>query len=175
VQRNGDTFDMCYTGENIWNNSNDNFNFVYQEVAVSDFNRITVRLDDVYGSDEWWARLGPMVRDTTNQDSANYMVRYLPNQTDIAVQWRDDAGDPTEQTSQTHAELPQWMRIEKEKVYGSNIDLSWSYSYDGVNWTTPDSPQRIGLDTDTLLVGLAITSRDGVTESWATFSNVTIE
>jgi hypothetical protein len=177
VQRTGDTFDMCYTGANIWNNNNDDFPFTYQEINVNDFNRITVRLDDVYGSDEWWARLGPMVRDTTNQDSAHYMVRYLPNQTDIAVQWRDDAGDPTVQTSQTHAELPQWMRIEKVSAAGNGawIRLRWSYSSDGVNWTTPGSDQRMDLTTDTLLVGLANTARDNATTSWANYSNVTIE
>jgi hypothetical protein len=177
VQRSGDSFEVCYTGENIWNNSNDNFNFVYKEVAISDFNRITVRLDSVNTSGEWWARLGPMVRDTTSQDSPHYMVRYLPNQTDVAVQWRDDPGDPAAQTNQTHAELPQWMRIEKVSAAGNGawIRLRWSYSSDGVNWTTPGSDQRMDLTTDTLLVGLANTARDNATTSWANYSNVTIE
>jgi hypothetical protein len=181
VQRNGDTFDMCYIGENIWQQSTDNFPFTYQELDPKNFNRITVRLDDVYGSTAQWARLGPMVRDTLAQNSANFMVRYVVNQNRFTSQFRPSAGVNSEYGTYVNNTAPVWMRIEVESLKGDNLELSWHYSYDGSDWTqgadadgNPTTTISLS-DKNTIYVGLATTSRDGATESWATFSNVTIE
>ncbi len=179
VQRTGDTFDMCYIGGNIWNRNNDHFPFTYQEINVNDFDQITVRLDDVYGSGHQWARLGPMVRDSLDQRSAHYMVRYLPNQgdADAEAQWRPEYNNDAEEGGRTSRDLPQYLRIEKADFRSSDnrLRLQWRYSNDGVNWSNRIDREAIYLEDETLLVGLATTSRDGATESWATFSNVTIE
>jgi hypothetical protein len=172
---------MCYIGENIWEQSTDNFPFTYQELDPKNFNRITVRLDDVYGSTAQWARLGPMVRDTLAQNSANFMVRYVVNQNRFTSQFRPSAGVNSEYGTYVNNTAPVWMRIEVESLKGDNLELSWHYSYDGSNWTqgadadgNPTTTITLS-DKNTLYVGLATTSRDGATESWATFSNVTIE
>jgi hypothetical protein len=181
VQRSGGTFDMCYIGENIWNNNEDHFPFTYQEIDPKDFSRITVRLDDVRGSDHTWARVGPMVRDTLDQNAANFMARYVVNQDRFTSQYRPSAGANSEFGTYVDDTAPLWMRIEKVSLKGDDLELSWHYSYDGSNWTqgadgdgNPTTTITLS-DKNTLYVGLATTSRDGVTESWATFSNVTIE
>jgi hypothetical protein len=184
VQRTGSTFDMCYTGGNIWKTNDDDFPFVYQEIDIRDLNRITVRLQDVTGSGERWARLGPMVRDSLDQNAAHYMARYLPNYQNgsMVAQYRTNSGASADTgTYVENLTPPQWMRIEVDRVQGSRVDLTWSYSVDGANWTQGTDSNgdvevvTLDLEDRNVLVGIAVTSRDNATESWATFDNVTIE
>ncbi|WP_335343077.1 fibronectin type III domain-containing protein [Halomontanus rarus] len=157
-------------GADIWGQA-DAFHYYYTE-ADGDFD-VAVRVDSVENTDEY-AKAGLMVRESTDPDARNVMIRRTPDET--SVQWRRTPGSDSQSTT-TEAGAGEseidggttadsWHRL----VRSGETILAYSSS-DGVEWTL-FAALSVSLSSR-VHVGLAVTSHDEGTLCTAEFSSLT--
>lgn len=147
-------------GDDIWGTA-DAFHYYYAEVS-GDFD-VAVQntgVEDV----ESWTKAGPMVRESLDPDSKNVMVRRRPNG-EASMQYRPEDGAETQSTGGTPAD---WLRLQR-----SSDTITTYHSTDGENWTAIQTLDASNISlSDSVYVGLAVTSHRTGTLATATFQNL---
>jgi regulation of enolase protein 1 (concanavalin A-like superfamily) len=154
------TWTIMGSGADIWENA-DEFHFVWQ--PVNGDVRITARVDSLTGTNPW-SKAGVMIRDSSAANARNAFTFVTPDQ-GVGFQRRVTAGERTAYTAGSNRHAPYWVRLERigNKLIGSS-------SLDGQNWKEFLS-DTISF-TDTVDVGLAVTSHNDGELATATFSQV---
>jgi hypothetical protein len=158
------TYTMTGSGSDIWGNS-DEFHFAFKRLTgTGTMTAKVVSVQETHG----WAKAAVMIRNTLEPDSRHAMMALSPVN-GVSMQRRTSTGGTTNSTDLADILPPQWIRIER-MTSGSFIA---SYSADGSSWTRLDSVD-ISM-SNTVFIGLAVTSHDSGAACEAVFSNVSIE
>ncbi|MGH9163155.1 MAG: PQQ-dependent sugar dehydrogenase [Vicinamibacteraceae bacterium] len=158
-----DSITVHGSGDNILGWS-DEFYHVYQTLEGD--GEIIARLTSLTQTHEW-AKAGVMVRATLSDDSSHGMMAVTADH-GVAAYYRMNEGDfGLLARPGPELPLPVWLRLVR-----SGDTLTGYYSSDGTNWTLGESG-TISLP-DSVLIGLALTSRDDGALATATFDNVSV-
>jgi len=154
---------MTAAGADIWGTS-DEFHFAYKELTGA--GSIVAKIDSVKNTHHW-AKVGVMVRDTLEPDSAHAMAAVTPG-SGVNFVRRNAAGVETNTTQETGITAPVWVKIE----CGASGYCMASYSLDGSVWT------ELGAKTIVmqapLYAGLALTAHSSDETGEAEFSGVQV-
>jgi regulation of enolase protein 1 (concanavalin A-like superfamily) len=157
------TFSVTGQGADIWGTA-DAFNYAYR--TMSGDGTITARVASVQNVDRW-TKAGVMIRETLSDDSAHAYALVSAGK-GVAFQRRPTTGGLSVNTGGTASEAPRWVKLSR-----AGDVLSAYESGDGNTWSL------IGTDTiamsDSVLVGLAVTSHNDTSPATATFDSVIIE
>jgi hypothetical protein len=156
---------MSGIGTDIWSTS-DQFRFAYK--TLSGDGSITVRVDSVVLSNEW-AKAGVMIRETLEASSKHAFVAVTPTESHGAsFQRRPVAGGDSANTDVADIPLPRWVKLTR-----ADNTFTAQQSADGVAWVDiAVSPAVTVQMTDTVYIGLAVTSHDAAISTVAEFSNL---
>ena len=149
-------------GVDIWSAA-DQFQFVYQPMTGNA--EVVARVASL-GSVNAWSKAGVMIREALTAESRHASM-FASVSKGYAFQRRPDTGGLSVHTSGGSGAPPGWVRLVRTG------DLFEAYrSADGVSWT------RVGSDTipmtNTVYVGLAVTSHDASRTTTAVVDNVKI-
>ena len=149
-------------GVDIWSAA-DQFQFVYQPMTGNA--QVVARVASL-SSVNAWSKAGVMIREALTAES-RHATMFASVSKGYAFQRRPDTGGLSVHTSGGSGAPPGWVRLVRTG------DLFEAYrSADGVSWT------RVGSDTipmtNTVYVGLAVTSHDATRTTTATVDNVKI-
>lgn len=149
-------------GIDIWSAA-DQFQFVYQPMTGNA--EVVARVASL-GSVNAWSKAGVMIREALT-GASRHASMFASVSKGYAFQRRPETGDLSVHTSGGSGAPPGWVRMVRTG------DLFEAYrSADGVSWI------RVGSDTipmtDTVYVGLAVTSHDASRTTTALFDNVRI-
>ena len=157
------TYTMTAAGSDIWGNS-DEFHFAYKQLTgAGSITAKVISVDETHG----WAKAAVMIRNSLNPDSRHAMMALSPVN-GVSLQRRTSTGGTTNSTDLEDILPPYWIKIERTES-GSFIA---SYSADNNTWTRLDSVD-ISM-SNTVFIGLAVTSHDSSATCEAVFSNVSI-
>ncbi len=147
-------------GADIWG-TGDVFQYYYEAVS-GDFD-VVVQNTGVENTDSW-AKAGLMVRESTDPQAANVLVRRRPNG-EASMQYRPSVGAETDSTGGTQAD---WLRLVRT---GETIETYHASNRGG--WTLIErlGPDDISLP-ETVPVGLAVTSHATGQRCTATFQKL---
>ena len=156
------TFTISGAGADIWDNS-DQFRFVYQSVQGDV--EVIARLSNLQSVDNW-SKAGVMIRDSLT-GGATHAYMFGSGSEGFHFQRRAATSGWSDHSWGPSGEAPRWIRLVRE---GS---LFTAYeSVDGSTWNV------VGSDTvsmsNTIYVGLAVTSHDEYAHATATFTNVSV-
>jgi M6 family metalloprotease-like protein len=156
------TFAVGGSGADIWFAS-DEFHFAYT-MFVGDFTIVArvLSLDDT----DPWAKAGLMVRDGLSPQ-ASHGSAFVTPANGVAFQSRDGFAAATEHLAGPARGAPIWLRLER-----TSAELIASYRTDGETEWTPIGTRTFDRLSDTLLVGLAVTSHADRIVASALFDNV---
>ncbi|NLZ05315.1 MAG: hypothetical protein GXY19_09095 [Phycisphaerae bacterium] len=156
---------MSGIGTDIWSTS-DQFRFAYK--TLSGDGSITVRVDSVVLSNEW-AKAGVMIRETLEASSKHAYVAVTPTVSHgVSYQRRPVAGGDSANTDVADIPLPRWVKLTR-----ADNTFTAQQSADGVAWVDiAVSPAVTVQMTDTVYIGLAVTSHDAAISTVAEFSNL---
>ncbi len=161
------TITMSGGGTDIWNAA-DQFRFACKQLNGD--GTIVAKVESIDNTDTW-AKVGVMIRETTDPGSRFAAVYATPGN-GVRYQARSlNAGTATSDTSVATAEqmalkTPVWIKVERK---GSSFN--GFYSTDGAKWTAMSwNPQTINMTTS-VQIGLAVTSHDTGTAT-GVFSNI---
>lgn len=160
----GLAYDLTAGGSLGITGSADRFRFAYRSIT-GDFD-VRTRIESFASGTDSHAKAGLMARTSLNGNSAN--VASLITPTLYASQYRPSAGAQTIHTIENAVAFPDaWLRLRR---IGDTFETY--RSADGVNWTltrtmTVDLP-------DTLLVGLAASSKNGSASTTVKFRDIAI-
>jgi len=157
------TFTMSGEGADI-EGSSDQFHFAWQQLSGA--GSITARITSIQNTDPW-AKVGLMIRDTLDADSAHAMVAITPGN-GVWFGRRTAAGGATDTDSQAGLTAPLLLKIERS----SGGLMRASYSTNGFSWTQLGSSIPINMNTP-MYIGLAVTSHNSGVACEAVFSSVT--
>ena len=157
------TYIMTAAGSDIWGTS-DEFHLTYKELTGA--GSVIAKVDSVKNTHHW-AKVGVMIRDTLEPDSAHAMAAVTPSRGVNFVR-RNAAGVETNTTQETGITAPVWVKIECS-VTGY---CTASYSFDGSMWTELGA-KTIVMEAP-MYVGLALTAHGGEETGEAQFSSVQI-
>ena len=155
------TFTETGSGADIWGTA-DAFHFVYQPVSGN--GSIKARVASVTNADRW-SKAGVMIRQTLDPGSAHALM-LVSSAKGVAFQWRPTAGGNTLSAAGSTSAPPRWVRVDR-----AGDTITGSESSDGVNWTAVASA-TIPM-SQTVYVGLAVTSHTTSASTTATISDVT--
>ena len=158
----GGTFSVTGAGADIWDAS-DQFQFMYQ--PFSGDVEIVARLASLQNTNEW-AKGGVMIRETLSANSAHALMAGTAA-SGWAFQRRATTSGTSVHTSGPAGVAPGWVKL--TRTGGS---IAAHRSADGVNWTLVGT-QTIAM-TQSVYVGLAVTSHNVSAATTATFTNVTV-
>ncbi|MGJ8653876.1 MAG: ThuA domain-containing protein [Opitutaceae bacterium] len=155
------TFTIDGAGSDIWGNS-DEFHFVWQAVTgdISVIAQVTSQTDT-----NDWAKAGVMIRESVNADSAHAMTVLTPGN-GVQFQRRTSTGSNTNNNG-TSSSAPVWVRMDR---IGNNF--TGYHSTDGNSWN-PLGSVTISM-SNSVVVGLAVTSHSGNNLSTAIFTDVSV-
>jgi outer membrane protein assembly factor BamB len=157
-------------GGDIWGTA-DSFHLVAQTLNADG----TVSLHVVsQQSTDPWAKVGPMIRESTDPGSVYYAVFQTPGN-GIAVQWRATAGGSSSQLMAT-GDTDTYLMVGRYTTTGSNPQTYYTAytSPDGNTWTAiPGSTQVLAMPAP-LLAGFAVSSHDQGTGSAVTLDTVQV-
>jgi hypothetical protein len=168
LKQKGDEFTISSEGNDIWNNA-DQFRFVYK--SLSGDGSITAKINSAVEANEW-TKVGVMIRDSVDADSANSFSFVTPNGR-VGAQWRHVAGESTNSVrlEPGSISLPYYVRLTRT----GNM-LKGEHSTDGVTWSPvgvegdPNEKEVImGAD---VTIGLAVTSHSSGNYTEADISDV---
>jgi hypothetical protein len=168
-----DTYNMSGIGANIWDTVDD-FHFACKRLNGD--GSITARIDRIENVHEW-AKAGVMVRSTLEPDCQNVMVLVTPSGR-VAFQHRHTKAATTYSTYTPvgTVQFPHWVKLIRQ---GNRFIAE--HSHDGVNWqhvlpgSDPNRPSSTEIPmTETVYIGLAVTSHDPSHTAVAHISNVTV-
>jgi regulation of enolase protein 1 (concanavalin A-like superfamily) len=158
----GGTYTIRAGGTDIWDTS-DQFRFVYRPITGDA--DIIARLASLSAVDVW-TKAGVIVRESLTANS-RHAIALATGDRGYGFQRRVDTGSWSEHTEAGGGVVPVWLRLVRS---GSRFDAY--YSSDGTNWT------RMGTDTipmsETVYVGLAVTSHNETVATQAVFDNLRI-
>lgn len=151
-------------GSDIYDTS-DSFHFHYTRLTGDGV--IQARVLDVELVDQW-TKAGVMIRVGTAPDAANAFVHLSPSSGTV-LQYRSASGAVTQEAGYDHVvRPPQWLRLERVGDV-----FRGSYSADGATWV---SLGEVRVDMpDSVLVGLAVTSKNRGRLAEAAFGQVTVD
>lgn len=151
-------------GFDIYNTS-DSFYFHYTQLDGDGV--IEVRVHDVEYVDQW-TKAGVMMRSSTAPDAANVFLHLSPSSGTV-LQSRVATGAMTGEAGYDRAvRPPQWLRLERD----GNV-FRGAFSVDGATWV-PVGEARVDDLPRTVLVGLAVTSKDPGRLAEAVFGQVQV-
>ncbi|MEE8306575.1 MAG: MBL fold metallo-hydrolase, partial [Gammaproteobacteria bacterium] len=157
------TYTINAAGAAIWDAS-DQFHFAYKQISGAA--SIVARVLSVSHTDDW-AKVGVMIRDSLDGDSAHAMMAVTPAN-GVWFGRRAAAGQGSISTNQPDITAPQWVKLERS--VGGLVRAS--YSADGNTWTSLGTPEAITMNSP-IYIGLALTSHNPDAVGEAKFSNVT--
>jgi hypothetical protein len=163
-------YTMSGSGADIWNNS-DAFHFACKQLSGA--GSIIAKVESVDQTDVW-AKAGVMIRETLNANSKHAMMIITPAM-GVSFQRRTSTGGASYETTRAGITAPKWVKIERTSIgrgTASNIFKAY-YSGDGNSWTELGTV-NISM-SDTVYIGLAVTSHNSGAMCEAVFSNVSIE
>ena len=156
-------FTVTAAGQGIGNLS-DEFHFVYKEITGDVI--VTAQVTSLVATNDW-TKAGPMIRDSLEAGSAHAMTATTGTIDNISFQRRLIADGQTSEDN-VPGTTPKWVRIIRE----GNSFSSYS-SDDGVIWSQIGSTTTINM-TDSVYVGLAVSSNDAGALTTATIDQVTV-
>ena len=156
------TFTIDGSGADIWGSA-DEFHFAYRPWTGD--GTIVARVATLENVSQW-TKAGVMMREALTASSRHAMMIVSPGK-GLAFQRRVSTGGLSTHTSGGSGTAPHWVRLVRN---GST--LTASVSSDGLTWTVVGS-DTIGM-TETIYVGLAVTSKQDGTLATATFDNVNV-
>src|SRR5262245_27592414 len=149
-------------GADIWGSS-DQFAFAYTQLHGD--GSIVARVDALIPTDPW-AKAGVMIRESLAAE-AKHAFALVAASMGTAFQRRSETGWPSGHPVGRAGHAPAWVRLDR-----SSSTLAAYESADGISWTL------IGSETlllpATVYVGVAVTSHNAETWTWAGVSNVTV-
>ncbi len=156
---------MSGIGTDIWNTT-DQFRYAYK--SLSGDGSIAVRVDSVVVSDAW-AKAGVMIRETLEAGSKHAFVAITPTASHGAsFQRRPIAGGDSANTDVADVPIPYWVKLTR---VGSTFTAQ--RSADGVTWVDITVSPSVTIQmTDTVHIGLAVTSHNASISTVAEFSNL---
>ncbi len=156
---------MSGIGTDIWGTS-DQFRFAYK--SLSGNGSVTVRVDSVVLSNEW-AKAGVMIRETLEVGSQHAFVAVTPTASHgVSFQRRPTAGADSANTDVADTPIPRWVKLTR-----TGNTFTAQQSADGVTWVDITVSPAVTIQmTDTVYIGLAVTSHDASISTVAEFSNL---
>ena len=165
-------------GAGVWSNSvftavgsgadiqstNDAFQFIY--VTTTGNCTISARVISVQAID-LWSKAGVMIRESPNANAANAFVAVTPGN-GVTWQNRSSDGASTGWNTTTSLSAPYWLKL----VRSGNLFTGYR-SPDGTNWTQQGTA-TFAMASNTVYVGLAVTSHNNSSLCAATFDNVAV-
>jgi hypothetical protein len=158
------TYTITGSGSDIWGDY-DEFHFAYKQLAGS--GSITAKVESV-DETHGWAKAAVMIRNSLDPDSRHAMMALSPVN-GVSMQRRTSTGGTTNSTDLEDILPPYWIKIERNSV---NALVAY-YSDDGNSWLRLDSVD-ISM-SNTVYIGLAVTSHDSSATCKAVFTNVRFE
>lgn len=159
------TFTVNGSGSDIWLSA-DGFHFVYQDL-VGD-GQIVAR---VVSNDttHTWNKAAVMIRDGLGSGAPMAVVPLCGGGA-LQFLWRTSPGNAAQGFSAPNPPYAQevWLKLEK-----TESTFKGSFSYDGLNWTQIAS-RSISFSSNTVQIGLAVTSHDNTRINGAVFDNVAV-
>ncbi len=160
----GNTWSIVAGGGDIWGTA-DSFHYIWQNLTSdgSVSAHVTAQTNtSVY------AKTGVMMRQTTDADSAYYMVAVTPGQ-GIQVQYRSAQGAVASESANIPGTVPTYLRVTR-----TGSSFSAYTSADGVNWAlVPGSTVTVNM-SGTILEGVASTSHNTAAACLSTVDSVTV-
>ena len=154
----------------IWDRLDD-FHFAYANLHGD--GSVTARIESVENVQEW-TKAGVMIRTTLDPDSPNAMLLATPGGI-VSFQYRRRASEITSQvyTPSSRIQLPHWVRLIRQ-----GNQFTAQHSSDGAIWQQVQDPSGNPAAVEipmgeTVYIGLAVNSRDGVRTAEAHISHVT--
>jgi len=157
------TFTMSGEGADIEGGS-DQFHFAWQQIQGA--GTIVARVESIQDTDPW-AKVGLMVRNTLDPDSAHGMIAVTPGN-GVWFGRRTAAGGATDSDTQTGLTAPVYLKL--ERTLGGLV--RGSYSTDNSTWTQLGLSIAINMNNP-LYLGMAVTSHNPGVACEAVFSSVT--
>ena len=154
----GGTYTVTADGHAIWDAADD-FRFVHLP-ATGDFNISVCVLENPFqGGGQRWAEAGIMVRQNNTPGSA-HVCQVVSRGEGTAFLFRDTQNADSSWVGNSEPSIlttfyPFWLRLRRE----GNI-LYGDYSYDGRNWRHQSTAVRTVVMTNSLLVGICLTSHE---------------
>ncbi|HWF84288.1 MAG TPA: S8 family serine peptidase [Vicinamibacterales bacterium] len=156
------TFTVKASGADVWGTV-DAFHYVYQPWTGD--GSVIARVASVTDTNAW-SKAGVMFRATLHA-SAPHAFMLVSAAKGVAFQRRDTSGGDSINTVGPSAAPPRWVRLERQGDTFTALE-----SGDGATWVV------VGTDTipmtQTIYVGLAVTSHDNTRLATGTFSNVSV-
>ena len=141
----------------------DAFHYVFREVE-GDFETVT-KIDSLV-AERAWAKAGLMIRDSFRPD-APYFAVFMAQDVGVVHQHRGTFGGDSDWSKIDGISTPIWVKVSRTgNLYQGH------YSLDGANWILVNQA-TIAL-SQTLLVGMAVTSHEEGALAYAEFSNLTV-
>ncbi len=154
-------------GADIWNTA-DEFRYVYK--SLNGDGTIITRVDSMIEADPW-TKCGVMIRESLDAGSKFAAVYITPGN---GCRFHARLAASVDAVSDTSVATPEQMAITAPywvKLERSGNDFNAYYSADGTNWTTMVwDPQTIAM-SNTVYIGLAVTSHNSEEFTRAEFSN----
>jgi len=158
----GGTITLKGSGADIWSAADE---FYYASQNLTGNGEIVAKVTSFTNTHEW-AKAGVMIRDDLSPDSAHAMM-VLTGGNGAAFQWRPSAGSATSHIAGPAFAAPAWVRLVR-----SGDLLSGYASDDGASWVSVGSA-TIPM-SDTVQIGLALTSHSDGTIATAEFQSVSL-
>jgi len=133
---------------------------------------ITARIDHFDRSNNDWAKVGVMIRETLDANSVNAMALIAYNGSRARMQVRDTAGGATSGSGdfQNIEITPRWLKIERD--FSGNMITSHANDVGGVPGTWEQMNSVNVQMAANAYVGLAITSHSAGNVAYAVISNI---
>lgn len=158
----GDLFSVKGSGHDIWGTA-DGFRYYYRELTGD--GEIVARVAWIQNTNAS-AKAGVMIRETLAADSKNAIIELTPGN-GVILQRRVTTGGFSTYTPGPLLPAPYWVRL----VRSGSVFTAYASS-DGVNWSFVGS--SVISMTETVHIGLAVTSHDNTQLCTSWFDNVKI-
>lgn len=158
----GTTFTVKGSGVDIWGNS-DSFQFAY--TSMNGDGEVKARVASQQNTDQW-ALAGVMIRETLDATSKEALAALTPSN-GFSFDYRSAAGGATTYVNGGSGAAPNWVRLVR-----SGTTITAYKSTNGTSWTSIGST-TISM-SQTVYVGLAVTSHVNTTLTTDTFDNISV-
>ncbi len=161
VDKGNNAFTVSGGGTDIWNNG-DQFRFVYKQLSGN--GSLTLRVDSIANTDVW-AKAGPMIRETLDDNARNAYIAVTPA-SGVSFQWRSALAGTSANSQTTGLVTPYWVRLTRT----GNV-FKAERSADGKTWTQQGADTTVQMAAN-VYIGMAVTSHNANATTTAEISNV---
>jgi len=146
----------------------DEFHFAYKKLTGA--GSIIVQVLSV-GNTNAWAKAAVMIRESLAPGSKHALVCVTPR-SGVAFEGRTITDGDSFSFNEAAITAPHWVKLERSAVG----EFTATHSADGVTWVPLQNvtSQLIWMESETVYIGLAVTSHDALATCEARFSNVTM-